>query len=104
MAGINNGVYTKNDVPSLILIKCVWHFLPLAMSYAASECLPRNFLIAECHNWFSYSTISQQKYCNSYKAINDNSKLLTIPAQSQTRWLSIQNAVERIVARVEIAF
>ena len=49
MDGINNGVFSKlkKDVPSLILIKCACHSLPLAVSYAASESLPRTFLIAE---------------------------------------------------------
>ena len=54
MAGINDGVDTelKKDVPLLILIKCAYDFLPLAMSYAASECLPMTFRITESHNWF----------------------------------------------------
>ena len=98
MAGINNGVHAKlkKVVPSLTLIKCACHSLSLAMSYAASECLPRTFLIAEYHNWFSNSIIRQQKYCNLYECIIDNSPPLKIPAQSHIRWLSIQIAVERL--------
>ena len=64
------------------------------MSFAASECLPRTFHIAEIHNWFSNNSIRQQKYCNLYEAINDDSTPLKIPAQAT--WLSIQIAVERI--------
>ena len=71
--------------------------LQSAMSYVTSSCLPRTYLIAENHNWFSNPSIRQHKYCNLYKAINDNSTPLKIPAQSPTRWLLIQIAVERIV-------
>ena len=101
MIGINNGVHAKlkEEVPSLILIRCTCHYLQLAVSHASAECLPRNleFLIAESHNWFSHSSIRQQQYCNLYKAINDGQTPLKIPAKGQTRWLSIQVAVERIV-------
>ena len=56
MAGINNGVYAelKKDVPLLILIKCACHSLPLAISYTASECFPRIFLIAESQLIFKF--------------------------------------------------
>ena len=66
MVGTNNGVYAKlkKDITSLIFIKCARHSLQLAVSHAAAECLPNNleFLIAESQNWFSNSTIRQQKY------------------------------------------
>ena len=101
MVGINNGVYAKlkKDIPSLVLIKCACHSLQLAVSHAAAECLPRNleFLIAESHKWFSNSTVRQQQYCNLHKAINDGTAPLKISSKGQTRWLSIQVAVERIV-------
>ena len=101
MVGINNGGYVKlkKDIPSLILIKCACHSLQLAVSHAAAECLPRNleFLTAESHNWFSNSTVRQQQCCNLCKAINDGATPLKIPSKGQTRWLSIQVAVERIV-------
>lgn len=44
MVGIHNGVYEKLklDVPNLIIIKCVWHSLQLALSSANSETLPRS--------------------------------------------------------------
>ena len=71
--------------------------MPFAMTYAASECLPRTFLITESHNWFSNSCIRQKKYCNLHNAINDDSTPLKIPAQSQTKWLLIQIAVKMIV-------
>ena len=83
-------------VPSLILMKCACHSVPLSMSYAASGCLPRAFIIAENHNCLSNSSIKQKKYCSLYNAINDNSTPFKIPALSQTRWLLIQIEVERI--------
>ena len=57
-------------------------------------------------NYFSYfrksqlvlnSSIRQHIYCKLYETINENSTPFKIPAQSQTRRLSIQIAVERIV-------
>ena len=69
----------------------------LSMLYAASECIPITFLISECHNWFSNSSSRQHIYCKLYETINLNSTPFKISAQSQTRWLSIQIAVERIV-------
>jgi len=41
MVGVNNGVYQKLEIPSLILIPRVCHSLQLAVSSAASEALPR---------------------------------------------------------------
>ena len=88
MSGINDGVYIelKKGIPTIILIKCACHFLPLAMSYVTSECLPRTFLFAESHNWFSNSITRQQKYCSLYMAINDNTTPQKISAQGQTRF------------------
>ena len=49
MAGINYDVCTKlkEDVPSIILMTCTCHSMPLSMSYVASRCLSWTFLIAE---------------------------------------------------------
>ncbi|CAH2100390.1 unnamed protein product [Euphydryas editha] len=49
MVGVNNGVFSKlkEEVPQLILVRCLCHSLQLAVSAAAREFLPRNleFLI-----------------------------------------------------------
>lgn len=59
MIGVNNGVKKKlkNEVPNMVLIKCVCHSLQFLVSFAVKECLPRNleFLIQETYNWFSKS-------------------------------------------------
>lgn len=83
MVGINNGVYAKlkEEVPHLILIRCVCHSLQLAVSHATAQILPRHleFLIQETYNWFSKSAIRQSTYENLYKAINDGQEPLKIP-------------------------
>jgi len=101
MVGINNGVYKKlkEKVPSLIHIPCVCHSLQLAVSAAASTALPRNieYLIKETYNWFSHSTLRQAQYKNLYNAINNGHNPLKIVKACDTRWLSIETAVSRIL-------
>lgn len=49
MVGVNNGVYKrlKEEVPNLVLIRCICHSIQLAVSAASDDALPRNlnFLI-----------------------------------------------------------
>lgn len=101
MVGINNGVYQKilKEVPTLVHIPCVCHSLQLAVSAAANETLPRHieYLIKETYNWFSHSSLRQAQYKNLYKAINDNHSPLKIVKSCDTRWLSIETAVGRIL-------
>jgi len=101
MVGINNGVYKKilTEVPTLIHLPCVCHSLQLAVSAAANDTLPRNieYLIKETYNWFAHSTLRQAEYKNLYKAINDNHSPLKIVKSCNTRWLSIETAVSRII-------
>ncbi|KAF0722693.1 Uncharacterized protein FWK35_00033829 [Aphis craccivora] len=103
IVGINNGVYTKlkEKVPSLIHILCVCHSLQLAVSAAASATLPRNidYLIKETYNWFSHSTLRQAQYKNLYSAINVGHNPLKIVKSCDTRWLSIETAVGRILTQ-----
>ena len=102
MVGSNNGVYSKlkQENPTLILMWCVCHSILLAMSYVSAECLPRNleYLIAETHNWFAKSSVRQYKYNELYKAIIDGSQAMKFPSGCKTRWMSIQPAVENIIA------
>ncbi|TGZ50748.1 Zinc finger protein [Temnothorax longispinosus] len=99
MVGINNGVYAKLKavVPSLILIRCLCHSLQLAVSHAMIDTLPRNleFLIHETYNWFSKSSMRQIKYTQLYETINCGERPLQILQVSDTRWLSIEAAVDR---------
>lgn len=102
MVGINNGVYQKlkSEVNNLVLIPCVCHSIQLAVSSAA-EMLPRNleFLISETYSWFSKSSSRQVTYRELFKAINDGAEPLKIVQQSNTRWLSIEVAVSRILSQ-----
>lgn len=101
MIGVNNGVYTKlkEKVPHLLLIRCVCHSIQLAVSHAAAECLPRNldFMIKETYNWFSHSAVRQVKYKDLYSLINEGQTPLKLVQLSQTRWLSIESAIVRIL-------
>lgn len=103
MTGINNGVYQKIkdewDLPSLILIKCTCHSMQLALSAAYEQTLPRNidFLIKEIYSWFSCSTKRQLEYNTLYRSINDAKNPLKIPKTAETRWISIEPAIRRIV-------
>lgn len=103
MTGTNNGVHallknaTGND--NLILVRCVCHSLQLALSHASEETLPRNveFLIRETYNWFSHSSNRRLYYKNIYQTINCGSEPLAIPQMCNTRWISIEPAVNRIL-------
>lgn len=101
MTGVNNGVYKKlkDDIPHLILVKCVCHSLQLAVSHAAKAHLPRNleFLIEETYSWFNKSSARQAAYRQILQLMNDNHDPLKIVRSSNTRWLSIETAVSRIL-------
>ena len=101
MTGINNGVYVKlkHEIPHLILIKCVCHSLQLAVSYAVKETLPRNldFLIKNTYNWFSHSAMRHLKYKEIYCLLNEGIPPLKLVQVSQTRWLSIEVAISRML-------
>lgn len=101
MVGVNSGVYArlKKDIPHLILIPCVCHSLQLAISKATENTLPRNieFLIKETYNWFANSSIRQLNYAQIYKLLNDGQEPLKILRVADTRWISIEPAVKRIL-------
>ncbi|XP_067213025.1 zinc finger protein 862-like [Linepithema humile] len=101
MVGVNSGVYAqlKKDVPHLILIRCVCHSLQLAISKATENTLPRNieFLIKETYNWFANSSIRQLNYAQVYQTLNNGQEPLKILRVAETRWLSIEPAVKRIL-------
>lgn len=100
MVGINNGVYQKlkEEIPSLVLVRCVCHSLQLAVSQASSRTLPRNleFLVSETYNWFARSSSRQQAYKDLYQLINDGHNPHKIVQACQTRWMSIASAVKVI--------
>jgi hypothetical protein len=101
MVGVNNGVVAqlRKHVPNLVLVHCLCHSLQLAVSAASSETLPRNleYLISETYNWFSRSSGRQLAYHQLYALLNDGDNPLHMVQACETRWLSIEPAVTRIV-------
>ncbi|XP_036329582.1 uncharacterized protein LOC118741720 isoform X2 [Rhagoletis pomonella] len=101
MVGRNKSVYTelKREIPSLTLVKCVCHSIQLAINHASKECLPHGveFLIYETYNWFSKSSSRRLQYKQIFQLINDENAPLKIPRVSDTRWLSIEGTVSRIL-------
>lgn len=99
VVGVNNGVYKRlnGEVPSLVLVRCVCHSFQLTVSAAAAEALPRNVELvgSETYNCFSRSSTRQLAYNKLYNLISDNHNQMKIVQSSQTRWLSIANAVEK---------
>ncbi|XP_053951233.1 uncharacterized protein LOC128858736 [Anastrepha ludens] len=101
MTGSKKSVYTelRKSVPSLKLLKCVCHSVQLAVTKSCTKVLPDNleFLVHETYSWFSKSCSRQLNYKKVYQCINDNKNPLKIPRVCDTRWLSIESAVSRIV-------
>jgi hypothetical protein len=65
--------------------------------------LPRviEYIIQETYNWFSRSSQRQAAYKQVFQVINDGHNPLKIVRTCQTRWLSIESAVVRIVNQFE---
>lgn len=105
MTGSRNSVYmilkTQYNLPHLILIPCICHSLQLAVNHASENTLPRNieFLIRETHNWFSHSTKRQIEYKQIFELINCGEAPLKILKVCETRWLSIEPAIVRILSQ-----
>ncbi|KAK5642665.1 hypothetical protein RI129_008832 [Pyrocoelia pectoralis] len=102
LCGRNNSVFTllQNDVPNLILLKCICHSIHLCSSKASSElpsCL--DFLCREIYNWFSNSPLRKIEYRKIYDLINinENRSFKNFVKLSPTRWLARFNVIDRIV-------
>lgn len=63
--------------------------------YAAEKNI--EFLIKETYNWFANSSIRQLNYAQIYKLLNDGQEPLKILRVADTRWISIEPAVKRIL-------
>ncbi|XP_031328721.1 uncharacterized protein LOC116159845 [Photinus pyralis] len=104
MVGVNNGVFAllKSEIPHLRLVRCVCHSLQLALSKSTEKTLPPeiDFLIRETYNWFQ-SSVRQIAYVNVYKTLNNDETPLKILRMSDTRWISIEPAVKRILDQWE---
>ena len=106
-SGLNNGVYqlAKREfhLPCLVMVRCVCHSIQLAISHAAEESLPRNvdFMIKETYNWFSHSTKRQATYKALYETLNNGKQPLKLTRVCDTRWVSMEPAVVRILNQWE---
>lgn len=56
-----------------------------------------DFLVKETYNWFAHSTLRQANYKEVFKTINEGQEPHKIIQTCQTRWLSIESAVSRIL-------
>ncbi|KAL0830065.1 hypothetical protein ABMA28_003522 [Loxostege sticticalis] len=107
MTGQHNSVYeilrTQYNLPNLILIRCVCHSLQLAVSRASEQTIPKHieFLIRETYKWFALSAKRQKEYAEIYNLINCGKQPLKILKLCDTRWLSIEPAVARILNQWE---
>ncbi|XP_037811431.1 uncharacterized protein LOC119603467 [Lucilia sericata] len=74
----------------------------LAVNQSLKEYLPEQleFLVFETYSWFSKSSKRQVVYKNLYKNLNEKDPL-KIPKTSDTRWLSIETSVSRILSQWE---
>ncbi|XP_068205152.1 uncharacterized protein [Palaemon carinicauda] len=103
--GLNNGVceLLKREfgLPKLFMIRCVCQSIQLAVSHSVAETLPRilDFLVKETYNWFGHSSKRQLMYKQLFATINDGKQPLQIPRVCDTRWLSIEPAVTRILSQ-----
>lgn len=103
--GLNSGVCEllkkELELPNLIMIRCVCHSVQLAVSHSVGETLPRNidYLVRETYNWFSHSSKRQIVYRQLFETLNDGKEPLKIPRVCDTRWLSIEPAVTRILSQ-----
>ena len=105
-ANVNVGVHhsvsslLKEKNPSLIVFKCICHSLHLAAS-KAMECLPRHleFMVRETCSWFTCSTKRQEDYRALYAAMCDGEKPNKIGKLSETRWLSRQEVLKKILSQ-----
>lgn len=108
LCGKIHSLYTlfKEDVPQLILILCVRHFLDNANTDAAKN-LPASveFSCRELYNFFKNSAFRQLKYENMFNLLNNSSqndkdqekrKFKKLVKVCQTRWSSRYHSVERI--------
>lgn len=89
----------KDEIPHLIVVRCICHSLHLAAS-TASEVLPRHldFLVRETYGWFSHSTKRQLAYAKLYQVINGKGPK-KITRSCDTRWLSREDAISRIITQ-----
>ena len=105
MFGVNNSVSTilKKAAPNIVLIKCACHSIHLTSSYASKE-LPKELeeLVYSVFNHFSRSPKRRETF-ESFQDFVDCAKECIL-RPSSTRWLTLQNAVNRIIQQYNALF
>ena len=86
----------KSVLPKVVIVKCACHMVHLAASYACLK-LPR-YIEDLCRNIFSQFNLSSKRQ----RALNEFQKFVEIQphkilAPGQTRWLSLQACVKRLL-------
>lgn len=92
----------KETINELVVVKCICHSLHLAAEHSC-KCLPRNldFIVKECHNWFSYSSKRQIEYKKLYEIFGEK-KPRKIDKLSGTRWLARYEAINKIIDQWDV--
>lgn len=98
MMGHHHSVKTlfEADIPNLFVQKCICHSFALCASYAAAK-IPNEAeeLIREVYKYFQYSFKKTSEFLEFQEFANVKPHKLLHPCQ--TRWLSLHQAVSRIL-------
>lgn len=102
MMGNNHSLKTllEQDIPDLFIMKCICHSLALCASYACEK-LPDTVekLIRNVFSYMSHSFKRQSEFKDFQVFLNIKPHKLLHPAQ--TRWLSLNAAVSRVLEQYE---
>jgi hypothetical protein len=102
MMGDKNSVKTllSRDIPDLFVMKCICHSLALCASYACEK-LPNETekLVRSVYNYMQHSFKRQSEFQEFQIFLNLKPHKMLHP--SQTRWLSLNLAVNRILEQFE---
>lgn len=96
--GTNCSEVSKIEVvnPNCVFVKCVYHSVALAVSYACKE-LPRNIeqVVKDVYNYFSHSSKRQREFIEFQDIVgSDNHNILR---HYEIRCLSLHACVNRII-------
>ena len=98
MFGANHSVSTllKDKIPNLLTVKCSCHSLALCASYACKKLPPEaEETVKLIYNHFSRST-SRRREFETFQIFADIAKHIIL-SPGQTRWLSLEACVNRIL-------
>ncbi|KAG8175684.1 hypothetical protein JTE90_010159 [Oedothorax gibbosus] len=100
MMGLNNSVSqrVKENFPTVIIVKCSCHSIHLVSSYACKK-LPSSLedLVRTIYVHLKRSPKRQKGFEEFQKFFNEEQNPKNFLAPGQTRWLSLQNCVRRIL-------